>query len=620
MAHSKTSSCLFSVVAMFATVCALVACSPAPNVERGEFPLPKGVEISKCEIGNYGGIFVLAASQEPKTFNPLIASDTYSSQAIDLILSPLVTVDPFTMQTIPALAESWTISDDRKTYKFKLREGVKFSDGVEITADDVIFTFSTIFQPALDSDGKPIVDKSTSKPRLRYPSRYAGQYTIGNEPIKFKKISKYEVEFSTKKAYAPFLIDIGFVGILPKHKLEKSTQDGSFQRSWSTQTAIDTPSEIVSSGAFMVYSYRPGERLVLKANPHYWRADKKGNRLPYIDFLIYKFVADVNTSTILFATGQCDASSIGANDYAWVKNYADTYDFKIYERGADTGIYFLWFNQKSGKNADGKNYVEPKKSKWFSNKIFRQAVMQAIDRDGLIKSVWFGRAQKLHSIISPANKKWHNPNVRQYAYSPETSRQLLLSVGYSFTQDGKLKDPDGNLVEFEFIVADGSQNSTVMATTFVENMKSIGITVRMKFMDFGTMISKIDNTFEYDAALMGFTGGGDPSGGKAIYRSDGFLHIWNPRQESPATDWEKRVDAIVDAQEEEFNPVERKKLIDEMQVIFSEELPLIYLITPISYSGVSKKWHNVKVPPIGSVIWNIDELYSPSDTTKKEGK
>lgn len=169
-------------------------------------------------------------------------------------------------------------------------------------------------------------------------------------------------------------------------------------------------------------------------------------------------------------------------------------------------------------------------------------------------------------------------------------------------------------MEFEFIVADGSQNATAMSTTFVENMRAIGIEVRLKFMDFGTMISKIDNTFEYEAALMGFTGGGDPSGGKAIYRSDGFLHVWNPRQKSPATEWERRVDEIMDAQEVEFDPARRKALVDEMQNIFSRELPLLFLVTPMSYSGVSEKWRNVRVPPVGSVIWNIDELYAPGES------
>lgn len=603
-----TSAIATAAICAAAFLC-LCGCSEPPKIERGKFPLPAGAEIAQCDSGGYGGIFVLAAAQEPKTFNPLVASDAYSSQAISLMLSPLVTYDPIKEEVVPALAQSWEISDGGKTYVFKLREGAKFSDGADITADDVIFTFETVFAPQLDKDGKPVLDKNTKRPLLRYPSRYAGQYTIGGEPIKFRKIDKYRVEFRTKKVYAPFLNDIGFVEILPKHKLQKAVENGTFTQAWSTQTAINSPAEMVSSGPFVLFSYKPGERLVMSPNPHYWRADKAGQRLPYIDFLIYKFVADANTSTILFATGQCDAAAVGANDYAWVARYAETYGFKIYERGPDASISFLWFNQNGGKGENGTPFVKPYKYKWFSSKKFRQAVMSAIDRDGLIKSVWFSRAQKLDSIISPANKKWHNPDTRKYEYSPENARKLFLEDGFKYDASGRLVDAQGNAVEFEFIVADGSQNSSVIATTFVENMKAVGIEVKLKFLDFGTIVSKIDNTFEYEAAMMGFTGGGDPSGGKAIYRSDGFLHVWNPRQKSPATDWERRIDEIMDAQEIEMNPAARRKLVFEMQNILSEELPLLFLVSPTSYSGIAQKWRNVRIPPLGSIIWNIDELY-----------
>ena len=595
-----------------AAACAAVlfsSCSEPPKVQRGQYPLPEGVDVADCEVGAYGGIFVLCAPQEPKTFNPLVVSDTYSDQAMSLLMSPLVGYDPILDKTIPALAESWERSDDNKTYRFKLRRGIKFSDGVPITADDVVFTFDAIFAPLLDENGKPKLGDD-GKPLLRHPSRYAGQYTIGGEPIKYRKIDDLTVEFTTKTVYAPFLNDIGFIGILPKHKLEKSFEKGELLREWTTQTAIDNPSEIVSSGAFEICSYKAGESLVLRPNPHYWRADKSGKRLPYLDFLIYKFVADANTATILFATGQSDATSVGANDVAWVRKYADTYGFKIIERGPDSGISFLWFNQNPNKDENGKPYLDPKKYKWFSNKKFRQAIMYGIDRGGIIKGVWFGRAVRLDTITSPANRKWHNPDTRKYEYSPEKSKRMLLEEGFSYGVDGSLRDPEGNRVEFEFTAADGSQNSTTIATTFVENMKAIGISVRLKFLDFGTMISKIDNTFDYDCALMGFTGGGDPSGGKAIYRSDGFLHVWNPRQKSPATPWEKRIDELMDAQEIETNESARKKLIFEMQSIFSEQLPLIFLVTPMSYSGISEGWRNIKVPPYGSIIWNIDEIYS----------
>ena len=597
-------------VCVCASTVLFFSCSEAPQIKRGEFPLPEDVEISKSNVGKYGGNFVLAISQEPKTFNPLVSSDAYSADAIAMMLSPLVSYDPFKQESIPALAKSWKISEDGKTYTFFLRKGVKFSDGIEFSADDVVFTFDAIFYPLKDEKGNIVLDKETKRPLLKYPSRYAGQFSIGGEPIKYRKIDKYTVEFTTKKVYAPFLTDIGYIEILPKHKLEKAVENGTLQQAWSTKTAINNPEEIVSSGPFSIYSYKPGEVLILKPNPHYWRADKSKQRLPYINFLIYKFVADVNTSTILFATGQCDASSISANDYAWVKNYADTYNFKIYERGASTAISFIWFNQNPNKDAKGKPYLPEFKFKWFSNVNFRRAIMKAIDRDGLIKSVWFERAVKLHSIISPANKKWYNPNTTKYEYSPKSAREILINEGFKYSKNGMLFDKDGNQVKFDFIVADGSQNSTTIATTFVENMRAIGIEVNLKFLDFATIVSKIDNTFDYEAAMIGFTGGGDPSGGKAIYRSDGFLHLWNPRQKTPATNWEKRVDEIMDLQEIELNPEKRQKLIFDMQEIFAKELPLLYLTTPMSYSGILKKWNNVRIPPIGSVIWNLDELYT----------
>lgn len=590
-----------------------VSCSDAPKMQRQEIPLPDGVEIVDSTPGSYGGVFVMAGAQAPSTFNDLVNTDAETSVITGLLFSGLVTYDPIAMKYIPALAESWEVSEDSKTYVFNLRKGVKFSDGVEITADDVVFTFDSIFAPLTDADGNIMTDPQSGKPLLRYPSRYAGQYTIGGEPIKYRKLDKYRVEFSTNIVYAPFINDIGFISIFPKHKLQKAFESGELLTAWSTQTAIDTPSEIVSSGPFVIHSYRPGERLVMSPNPHFWKADKEGRRLPYVDYLIFKFVADANTATILFSTGQVDAAAVDASDYPWVNRMAPTYDFKIYERGPSPAISFMWFNQNPNSNPDGKPYVKPHKLKWFTNPDFRRAIMGAIDRDGIVRGVWQDRAVKLDTIISPANQKWYNPDVKKYAFDPKASLELLRSIGFKTDGAGKLFDADGNRVEFDFLVPESSKSYTTTTTTILENMKAIGIGVNLIFMDFTTIVSRIDDTMDYEAAILGFTGGGDPSGGKAIYRSDGFLHVWNPRQKSPATPWEKRIDEIVDLQEGTLDEAERIRLVGEMQNIFSEELPLIFLTTPLSYSGIKTKWRNVKVPPLGSVIWNLEELYQEAE-------
>ncbi|MBR4598141.1 MAG: hypothetical protein IKO42_07090, partial [Opitutales bacterium] len=225
----KFLRCSCAVLAAF--VC---ACGKTPQVPRGEFPLPEGAQISDCKVGRYGGIFVLSGSQEPMTFNDLVNTEAATSTIMGMMFSSLTTVDPFTMQPSPMLASSWEISEDSRRYTFHLRRGVKFSDGVEITADDVIFTFDAIFAKKLGADGKPILDPATKKPLLRYPSRYAGQYTIGGEPVKYRKIDKHTVEFETKIVYAPFLTDIGFISIFPKHKLQKAFENGTLQAAWST--------------------------------------------------------------------------------------------------------------------------------------------------------------------------------------------------------------------------------------------------------------------------------------------------------------------------------------------------------------------------------------------------
>lgn len=567
-----------------------IACSPPPDVDRPHYPLPQDVEISESPPGQYGGIFVQSNSQEPKTFNPLVAEDAYSAQAIGWLLSSLTVYHPLKQEVIPGLAKSWDIAADNKTYTFHLRRGVRWSDGKPFTADDVIFTFEAIFDP-------------------RYPNRYSQQYTIAGKPLHYEKVDDYTVRFTTADIYAPFLNDIGFASILPRHQLKASFDNGTLQKQWTSQTAIHHPEEIVGTGPFRIFSYRPGERMVLAPNPHYWRADEKGQRLPYVDFMISKFVPSTNTETVLFATGQTDASSINVTDVAWVKEAAKTYDFTVYNRGPEAGIRFIWFNQHPGKGPEGEPYVKPYKLEWFRDKRFRQAVAYGLDRPGIIKAVYFGRAEPLNSIISPANQKWHNLDTKAYPYNPQKARSLLKEAGFHYRPDGTLIDDQGHRVEFELLASEGSQAMAAIATTFMENMRDLGMRVRLNIIDFGTLVNKISNTFGYQVATMGFTGGGDPSGGKAIYRSDGRLHVWYPEQPEPATEWEARIDAIMDEQERTLDESKRIELIHELQAIFSEQLPLIFLVTPNAYAGIGNEWRNVEVPPIGSIIWNLDELW-----------
>jgi peptide/nickel transport system substrate-binding protein len=245
--------------------------------------------------------------------------------------------------------------------------------------------------------------------------------------------------------------------------------------------------------------------------------------------------------------------------------------------------------------------LPPHKLAWFRNPDFRRAVLTGLDRPGLVKAVYFGRAQPLDTTISPANRKWHNPDTVRYPYDPEHAEALLERSGFVLGSDGVLRDAEGHPVQFELLASEGSQTATGIGTTLIENMRALGIKVTLSMLDFGTLTHRVSDTFDYDAAMMGFTGGGDPSGGKAIYRSDGRLHLWYPEQPAPATGWEARIDEIMDLQERTLDEEKRIELIHELQAIFSGELPLLFLITPNAYAGIRNNWQNVAVPALGSI-------------------
>jgi peptide/nickel transport system substrate-binding protein len=539
-----------------------------------------------------GSIFIRSELGELATLNPLVAEDQSSSGAIELILQGLTNYNWVKEEVEPGLAESWTLAPDGKTYTFKLRQGIVWSDGHPFTADDIVFSYNTY----LDE---------------RFPNRSSFQLKIEGKPVEVRKIDDYTVELKSPKIYAPFLLFVGGTSIIPKHKLEGFVKDGSLLKQWSIATAKNTPAEIVGLGPYVLESYRPGERIVFKRNPHFYRRDADGNPLPYIERIISQIFRDNNSTAIAFAQGLTDAETLSPGDIAWVERSAFKHDFRIINRGPSSSTSFIWFNQNPGKNKDGKTYVDPVKLSWFTNQKFRQAVSYAVNRQGIVNGVLFGRGQPLDSSTSPANHKWYNPDTPKYPYDPGKARALLKEAGFSYDPKGRLRDAKGNLVSFSLETNKENEIRTDMATVFKENMDAIGISVELKFIDFNTLVVKISDSFEYESSLLGLGGGAsDPEAGKDIYMSGGRLHQWYPSQKTPATPWEARIDELMVKQATTLDDKERKKLFDEVQYIMAEQQPFIMIVTPNAYVGVDNKWQNIRIPGMGSLFWNIEEIWT----------
>ncbi len=597
--------------ALLALLLTVPGCKPPPKVDRGHFPIPQDAEVASCAPGKYGGTLVLSESNEPKTFNPLVeASEQTSDDVQNMFLDPLVFYDPLSRTNVPRLAKSWDLAPDHKTYTFHLRRGITWNDGQPFTADDVIFTFDCIFAQTTDPD--------THKPKLRYPSRYAQELTFDGQPLQYKKIDDYTVQFYTPKIFEPFLDELSApIYMLPRHVLEKYFNDGTLLQQWSSQTAIDHPDQLVGTGKFVVRSYKPNENIVFAANPRYWRVDRDGHRLPYVDFIVVPFTTSYEQEMMLFATGQVDALldyvGIQSSEMPWVKKGEKIYDFTLYPRGPRPDSWYLWFNQKPGVNKEGQPYVPPYKLAWFTNKLFRQAIMYGMDREGIVKGVYLGLGEPEKSFINQGNPKWFNPNIRQYSYDPAKSRELLTQADFHWDAQGLLFDAAGHRVEINLLLYDKVRRVTEIATVFQENMRDLGIDVKLSFVEFGVVIEKTTTSFDYEMTGMGWgasAGETDPFGNKALIRSDGIYHMWNPEEKTPATDWEKQVDDLMDASERTFDQAERIRMFGEIQAIFAEQLPLLYTVDQYGYSGVKNKWQNVRVPSSGALLWNLDELWT----------
>lgn len=165
-------------------------------------------------------------------------------------------------------------------------------------------------------------------------------------------------------------------------------------------------------------------------------------------------------------------------------------------------------------------------------------------------------------------------------------------------------------MSFSLATNEDNEVRQAIGLVFVDNMKQLGIDVRLQPLDFNTFVAKVMNSFDYEAGLLGLTGSWDPHGGWSVYHSSGRLHMWYPAQEAPATPWEARIDELMESQLRTLDPEERRGYFFEVQEILAREQPMIYTVTVNSYEGLQERWRNLDPPQMGSLVWNYDEIWA----------
>ncbi|MGK7957100.1 MAG: ABC transporter substrate-binding protein, partial [Crocosphaera sp.] len=288
--------------------------------------------LTACAAAGSENQVVLAILSDPKTFNAVLSQE--SPNIFGYTYEGLITENPLTAEKEPALAESWDISDDKLTIVFTLREGLKWSDGKLLTADDVIFTYNDLYL------------------NEKISNLYQDSLRVGrNQDFPtIRKLDDRRIEFKITEPFAPFLDSASFP-ILPAHILratvEETEGEGSpkFLSTWRTDTP---PEDIIVNGPYKLKEYVTSQRVVFEKNPYYWKKDQQGNQLPKIENVIWAIVESTDTSLLQFRSGSLDSIRVSPEYFSLLKNEEQRGNFTIYNGGAAYGTTFISFNQNRG--------------------------------------------------------------------------------------------------------------------------------------------------------------------------------------------------------------------------------------------------------------------------------
>ena len=533
---------------------ALSALMNLPAVVHAETVTASGSELHFCLHG------------EPKTFNPLLVEDDASEAIRYLTGGVLIRLNRQTQFLEPGLAISWKVSQEGRRIAFRLRSGLRFSDGTPFSAEDVAYTVKALMDPQLHS-----------------PTGDAFRSGEGQVDVQIPSADNVVVTFPAPVAGLERLFDQ--VAILSAHSPKK---------------------EMAVLGPFYVADYSAGSYVLLRRNPNYWKKDREGKALPYLDAVRLDIQRNRDIELLRFRRGEIHL--INALDAEFFDRLQKETPGGVHDAGTGLDSEFMWFNQ-----VPSAPFPEYKKN-WFRTTEFRQAVSTAINRADLCRIVFGGHAQPAYGPVSPANQFWFNSALPVPKYDSAGALRLLARAGFRLDA-GTLRDASGKPVEFTVITNAGNKSREQMATMIQQDLSQIGIKVNLVTLDFPSLIERMTRTYDYEACLLGLVNTDlDPNGQMNVWLSSAENHQWNPKQATPATPWEAELDRLMRAQASAVTDKKRKSDFDKVQQIVAEQQPFIYLLNKNAMSAVSPAVLGSSPSVLDPhVFWNAEVLRLGAD-------
>lgn len=493
-----------------------------------------------------GDALITGMLGEPSNMIPYLSSDSASSEVAGQLYVALLKYDK-NLEPVGSAAESWSVENDGRLLRFTLRKGIRWQDGVELTTEDVEFTYRMMIDPAT-------------------PTAYAGDFKAVGE---LRVLDRYSFEVEYENPF-PRSLSTWMGAILPKHALE-----GEDLR--TTELARKP----LSAGAYRLESWKPGTSLTVAANPDYFEGR------PFLDNIVYRIIPDSAAMFLELKAGKLDVmGGLSALQYLYqAKEPSVQKEFALF-RSPGSSYTYMGYNLKSPL---------------FSDRRVRQALSFAVNKADIVKGALMGQGEATVGPFRPDS--WaYNTELEDYSHNPEKALELLREAGWEKDRDGMLKK-DGRPFVFTLLVNQGNDQRIKTAIIIQSQLKAVGIEVKIRSVEWAAFLKQFVMPGHFDAVILAWTMPHEPDPYDVWHSSriGGLNFVGYADAEA---------DGCLERGRTTLDRSLRKREYDRFQEILHRDQPYCFLYVPYSLSAVQRRFQGLDPAPAG-VFHNINQWWVP---------